>query len=411
MALGGSRHPGTMKPRTAMLLALAAATLLLFGYLVRQLSAVSVGLSANREMKQQLRSALDDQKRLAALDPARTSQYRTRFGEIQRFLSRSDIIDLSRQRLMRTVEITLLATIALLLAAAVGGYILEQRRREMRLARLRVAIESLSRGEADIDLHETDRDLIGQIAGMIEETSGVMMRDRRRVQYLEHLSSWQEAARRHAHEIRTPLTAAQLEVGRLAQVARAGNETARAEIDEIETSIREEFDHLRTFTRSFVSFATVGEPKLKIQDLNRLLEEFCHLFATNWPNLTLRLRSSEHPCIAAVDREMIRQVLVNLCSNSALAIGATDGVVELTVRCDTAVTVEVRDSGPGIAPDVRSRIFEPYTTTRKIGEGMGLGLAISKKIMLDHGGDLELLPSDAGARFCLTFPRSEGAAS
>jgi histidine kinase len=58
---------------------------------------------------------------------------------------------------------------------------------------------------------------------------------------------------------------------------------------------------------------------------------------------------------------------------------------------------------------MRGRIFEPYTTTRKIGEGMGLGLAICRKILLDHGGDLELV-ADAGpgATFRLTFPARAG---
>ena len=65
----------------------------------------------------------------------------------------------------------------------------------------------------------------------------------------------------------------------------------------------------------------------------------------------------------------------------------------------------VADDGPGIPLDLRNRIFEPYTTTKAAGEGMGLGLAISRKIMLDHGGDLELAETTArGAVFALNFP-------
>ena len=77
------------------------------------------------------------------------------------------------------------------------------------------------------------------------------------------------------------------------------------------------------------------------------------------------------------------------------------------------VFLEVADDGPGIAPEIRSRVFEPYATTRKVGEGMGLGLAICKKILLDHGGDLELVASSgAGTTFRLTFPhRLEDAAA
>jgi two-component system C4-dicarboxylate transport sensor histidine kinase DctB len=69
------------------------------------------------------------------------------------------------------------------------------------------------------------------------------------------------------------------------------------------------------------------------------------------------------------------------------------------------VSVEVADSGPGVNPAVRDRLFEPYATTRGLGEGMGLGLAISKKILLDHGGDLELADtSPRGTTFRLTLP-------
>jgi len=65
----------------------------------------------------------------------------------------------------------------------------------------------------------------------------------------------------------------------------------------------------------------------------------------------------------------------------------------------------VADDGPGIPEEVRPRVFEPYVTTRQPGEGMGLGLAIAKKILLDHGGDLEVLASSAaGVTFRLSLP-------
>ncbi len=69
------------------------------------------------------------------------------------------------------------------------------------------------------------------------------------------------------------------------------------------------------------------------------------------------------------------------------------------------IQIDVKDDGPGVDESIRSRLFEPYVTTRSVGEGMGLGLAISKKILLDHGGDLELLDSSGnGAAFRLTLP-------
>jgi signal transduction histidine kinase len=135
-------------------------------------------------------------------------------------------------------------------------------------------------------------------------------------------------------------------------------------------------------------------------------------------------------------------VLVNLCDNSSLAIagaahdaggggggddggggggggddgggggggstGAGSASFTLTVR-DGWVALSVADDGPGVAEAVRARLFEPYATTRRVGEGMGLGLAISRKILLDHGGDLELASSSAaGSVFRLLLPAPGG---
>ena len=67
--------------------------------------------------------------------------------------------------------------------------------------------------------------------------------------------------------------------------------------------------------------------------------------------------------------------------------------------------LDVYDNGPGIPEAIRPTLFEPYTTTRELGDGMGLGLAICRKILLDHGGDLELLRTSVqGAAFRLSFP-------
>jgi C4-dicarboxylate-specific signal transduction histidine kinase len=118
------------------------------------------------------------------------------------------------------------------------------------------------------------------------------------------------------------------------------------------------------------------------------------------------------PAMVRADGDMLRQVLVNLSNNSALAIAERNrsaGTITLqVVRDGPAFCIEVADNGAGVPPEIRPRLFEPYTTSRGIGEGMGLGLAISKKIMLDHGGDLELAGSSAdGTTFRLTLPAME----
>jgi signal transduction histidine kinase len=124
--------------------------------------------------------------------------------------------------------------------------------------------------------------------------------------------------------------------------------------------------------------------------------------------LTLRLEADPLEAKSLFDPDMLRQVLINLCENSAAAVADPGGTVTFTVRPEGRYHhVQVTDSGPGVAPALRAHLFEPYVTSAGVGEGMGLGLSISKKILLEHGGDLELIASEVGACFDLTLPADE----
>src|SRR6187200_3313218 len=135
-----------------------------------------------------------------------------------------------------------------------------------------------------------------------------------------------------------------------------------------------------------------------------MVEEFCSTFANAWPGLALE--DSGGDAVVCVDRDMFRQVLVNLCSNSARAGAAL--VRFGIVKNGSRVTLDAIDNGSGVPDSLRLRIFDPYVTTRRIGEGMGLGLSISRKVMLDHGGDLVLAAtSPAGTTFRVIFGGDE----
>ena len=165
-------------------------------------------------------------------------------------------------------------------------------------------------------------------------------------------------------------------------------------------SVFEELDRLARFTREFSSFAAVAAPVLRNEELNHLVAEFCTTFANAWPGVALRFVEGANVTVM-VDRDMLRQVLANLCTNSAKA-----GARSVTFAVKGA-EIDVTDDGAGIPESIRPRIFDPYITTRKVGEGMGLGLAISRKILLDHGGDLTLAETSAGrTTFRLTLVRA-----
>jgi signal transduction histidine kinase len=398
---GASAGAMSFRSIAVLLAAVTLACLFAFAYVLRQLSFHSVGLAAHGEIETKLRQSLDDQKELARAHPEKQSVYHRRFDDTQELLTHLQVLALNRAEIRAQVETVLVAVVAFILVCGAVMYLAERRSREQRLRRLELALEALSRGDAGIELGERRRDVIGRNAAAVENSSRVAAQNRQRLRYLEHLSSWQEAARRHAHEIRTPLTAAQMEVERLVGAVRRRLAGGDEEIDQARTSILEELDHLREFTKSFTSFAMIASPRLQPLDIARLVQEFSSTFASAWPDMKLIAEPAAGNCVAEADSEMLRQVLVNLCNNSALSGAHT---VRLSARREgTQILVDVSDDGPGVASEIRGRLFEPYTTTRRIGEGMGLGLAISKKIMIDHGGDLELVESERGATFRLTL--------
>ena len=384
---------------------LVGAAALVFNLFQRQLSEASFRFGVPDEVLSELEASLEDQKELARLDPAGEAAYRERFDELETTINRLRILGHNRDRLARRYELILLAVFTLTVVLVAGVYAWRQSRQAPRLGRLQAALTDLAAGKTDIRLDDRGRDPIGRIAEMIESTSRVMATDRRRLASLENLESWQEAARRHAHEMRTPLTGARLELTRAHDLAQ--ELPAAGELRQATESAIQELDRLVEFSRAFTSFARLPSPELRRRNLGALLEEFTSTFGSAWPNLRLR-HSAPANVAVEVDREMLRQVLVNLCDNSSLAVGAGGGLVTLSVSTgDRHVYLDIADDGPGVPKAIRPRIFEPYTTTRTVGEGMGLGLAISRKILLDHGGDLELVADGTGgATFRLTFPRA-----
>jgi len=400
-----------MRRLTTLLVVVAAvaAAAALFQVVQSRLSDAAFAFTVHPEVLALLEASRADQRQLASLDPARRDRYRDRFDELATTVQRLTVLAHARERLIGRYNTILLVVFGASVLAVAAAIAARQARLQPRLARLRDALAGLAAGQTDLEVGVGGPDVVGRIAAMIEETSRVMARDRRRLAALQNLSSWQEAARRHAHELRTPLTGARLELARLNDLLDEASPEKVEAMRQAARGVEEELERLRRLATEFTSFARLPSPRLERLDLTALLTEFVATYHDAWPGVELRLAAAA-PAWAAVDRDMLRQVLVNMCDNSARALAGKPGSIGLGVRVgrDT-LTVDVADDGPGVDPSIRDRLFEPYATTRRLGEGTGLGLAISKKILLDHGGDLELADtSPRGTTFRLTLPAAPG---
>lgn len=402
-----------MRRLTTLLIvvAAAAAAAALFQAVQSRLSDAAFAFTVHPDVLAQLEASRDDQRELARLDPDRRDVYRARFDGLATTVQRLSVLAHARERVVRRYNTILLVVFVAGVLAVGSAIAVRQARLQPRLARLRDALTALAQGRTDLRVEVRGRDVVGRIAAMVEEISQVMGRDRRRLAALQNLSSWQEAARRHAHEMRTPLTGARLELARVHDLLERSNCEEAEAIGQAARGAEQELERLGRFATRFTSFARLPSPRPEQREVAGLVREFAVTYREAWPGLELRVEA-EAPAWAMVDRDMLRQVMVNLCDNTARALGGRPGVVTLRVDAtgDTLV-LEVADTGPGIDESVRYRLFEPYATTRGVGEGMGLGLAISKKILLDHGGDLELVVSSPdGTTFRISLPAArEGA--
>lgn len=392
----------------ALLLGVAA-----FGWY--QLSSTRGLLGVHPEVIEELERSLDDQKELAQLQTDQAPERRETFERRQQLLNRLRILELSRDEMSRRLGafvLVLLLTVSTL-GAAVRLY--ERHRHERRLALMERALEKLAAGSTSVRIDDPGGGTFGDVARLIERVSKTVGVERQRLAELEQLAAWREGARRLGHEMRTPLTAIQLDLQSLR------DQWQPATLDRLEGDFR----FLQDFLVRFTASAKLPAPKLERIDLALFTSEFAAAFSSVWPGLELQLEGdlAERPATPTwvmADRELLRQVLVNLVSNAHQALEAGRGRVSFSIDHDEPYTsLWVSDDGPGIDPTIEDQLFQPHVSgpqqqSSKDPSGhrdtrLGLGLALSRMILLEHGGFLTLARNRA--RGSVDRAGGEGAAA
>ena len=166
---------------------------------------------------------------------------------------------------------------------------------------------------------------------------------------------------------------------------------------------------LRELTTSLLRFARDDRGEAGPVALGALAESTVALLHRTMAMRRLQLRLHVKPGVPDVMgyEKAIETVIVNLLLNAADAT-PPDGTVTLSIRCSAdgkAVEIEVRDTGDGLAPELRERVFDPFFTTKGPGHGTGLGLTVCRSIVDRHGGAIAIdTPPDGGCRFVVTIP-------
>jgi two-component system nitrogen regulation sensor histidine kinase NtrY len=231
----------------------------------------------------------------------------------------------------------------------------------------------------------------------------------------QRTSAWADIARRIAHEIKNPLTPIQLSAERLRRkYGKAIVPEDRGVFEQCTETIVRQVDDIKRMVDEFSRFARMPKPVIAEEDVADTVRQAVFLMRVGNTDIDIDAEIAEDPMPARFDRRLISQALTNVIKNATEAIAAVPpeelGKGSIRVFAERAgddVVIDVVDNGIGLPTEKRSRLVEPYVTTRE--KGTGLGLAIVGRIIEEHGGRVELrdaadkIPGQRGAWVRIRF--------
>ena len=225
------------------------------------------------------------------------------------------------------------------------------------------------------------------------------------IEKAQRMAAWREVARRIAHEVKNPLTPIKLSAQRLRR--KYGDQIVNDEsvFTECTQTIIDQVDQIRNLVNEFSAFARLPAATPEPCRLVDIVEDAVALYREAQPEISFEIHAGPDIPQLNLDREQMKRVMINLIDN---AIGAMDGrgAIGVTLSYDAIlkiVRLELTDTGAGISPEDKIRLFEPYFSTKKTG--MGLGLSIVSTIVEDHNGFVRVKDNQPrGTKFVIELP-------
>lgn len=259
--------------------------------------------------------------------------------------------------------------------------------------------QSSYHGQAEIDVNGESVALLIKASRMRDESSQgigyvIVLDDLREQVMAQRVAAWREVAQRIAHEIKNPLTPIKLNAQRMIRKFHDKFQGSDQEVfvNCLET-ILVQVDSLRDLVNEFSKFARLPSVQTRPGNINDIIRETVNLFALSYPEKKFDLTGLNKVPVLSLDREQMGRVFVNLITNALAAHDEGSGTGLVSFSTDylpeiNTVRIGVRDNGCGIPAKLRTKVLEPYFSTKDGGNG--LGLAIVNQIVSDHGGYLRI---------------------
>jgi len=220
----------------------------------------------------------------------------------------------------------------------------------------------------------------------------------------EREGAWKEMARQVAHEIKNPLTPMKLNIQHLQRAWADKNERLEDTFKRVTTVLIEQIDSLSKLATEFSSFAQMPTDNAEEVDLTQVLLNTITLFEKS-ENISFQYSDSWPSYLVMADKEQLGRVFNNIIKNAVQAIPKDrDGLIQVMLsEMDGKVEVSITDNGKGIPKEIQPKIFVPNFSTKN--SGMGLGLAITKKMVLAANGSISFTTQqDKGTTFSVVYP-------
>ncbi|MCP3873556.1 MAG: HAMP domain-containing protein [Desulfobacteraceae bacterium] len=219
----------------------------------------------------------------------------------------------------------------------------------------------------------------------------------------QRVAAWREVARRIAHEVKNPLTPIKLSAQRLKR--KYGKQIDDKIFTSCADTIVEHVDLIRNLVNQFSAFAKFPDANISQCRIENIILETIALYKEGLENMDIRSRFAQNIPTLKLGQQHMKQAFINLIDNAVHSVNQ-DGMVLIDVSFDEIlkiVRIEIADNGKGISDKDKTRLFEPYFSTKK--SGMGLGLAIVNSIISDHNGVIRVQDNKPrGAKFIIELP-------
>lgn len=288
-----------------------------------------------------------------------------------------------------------------------------------RLKSIEKAAQRISAHDFDISLPTNGSDEVSALSSAFNKMAASLKDAKNQIEKQQELliisskmSSLGEMATGIAHEINTPLAVIGLRASLLENICNSEDfaETGKQKIVESTAIIERTTNRIAKIISGLRAFARDGaSDPFQNEDLKSIIEETLDLCGEKFRShgVQLKVKIPENTIMLSCRSTQISQVILNLLQNSFDAVQAlTEKWIELeALETDQHIEISVTDSGMGIAPAIRTKLTQPFFTTKDVGKGTGLGLSISRGIALDHRGSLYLDEKCRNTRFVLRLPK------